>query len=218
MISTNRCKIFFDFDNTIARYDVFDDLVERFASDNNWVKLEQRWRKGQIGSKECLSGQLKCVKAPKGIIDKYLSQVSLDPYYSKIAAFLRTKRIKPVVLSDNFDYILRGILNSHSLNHVKLYCNKLRWVKGKIKLSFPFRDKKCKICAHCKKKNLLVNAESDSIIIYIGDGRSDTCPASYADIIFAKEDLLRYCQTKDIACIRFKGLKSVYQYLRRSIK
>lgn len=217
MIDARKCRVFFDFDNTIACYDVFDDLVERFSPGDGWQALEEKWREGKIGSRECLEGQLKGVRVEKNALDHYLGRVKIDPYFKKSISLLSRKKIKAIVLSDNFDYFLKQILSSHSLSKVKLYCNRLRWQKGKFEPEFPFGDKSCKICAHCKKKNLLANTKSDSIIIYIGDGRSDICAAQYADIIFAKEDLLAHYRAKTKNCFSYKSLKTVYDYLRRSI-
>jgi len=35
------------------------------------------------------------------------------------------------------------------------------------------------------------------MIIYIGDSRSDICPAQYADVVFVKDSLLKYCSWGD---------------------
>lgn len=209
--------VFFDFDNTIAKYDVFDDMIERFAADERWIDIEERWKRGEIGSKECLEGQLKCTRITKKALDKYLARIKLDPYFKKLLSLLRKKKIKTVILSDNFDYILKRVLAHNGIRGLRVYSNKMQVVRDKFIPKFPFRNRKCLRCAHCKSKNLLANAAADNIIIYIGDGRSDICPAQKADIIFAKESLLKFCRSKNIKHIPFKNLEKVYAYFQRSI-
>ena len=70
--------------------------------------------------------------------------------------------------------------------------------------------------AHCKTKNLLANVSKESIIIYIGDGRSDVCPSQYADIVFAKDDLLAHFKDKNLTCFSYRNLRDVHDYFKRS--
>jgi 2,3-diketo-5-methylthio-1-phosphopentane phosphatase len=213
-IESDKCAVFFDFDNTIAACDTFDGLLPRFAQDDSWIELEERWKRGEIGSKECLLGQLKCMRLTKDRLDKYLTSIKLDPYFKKLLNLFDSKKIRPVILSDNFDYLLNRIFNSNNIKGLKVYSNKLRFSKNYPIPRFPFTNRNCKICAHCKKKNLLANIKKNSIIIYIGDGYSDICPAQCADIIFAKESLLKHCQNKNLACFEFKNLKDIYDYFK----
>jgi len=216
LINPDKCVVFFDFDNTIATCDVFDSMLPRFSKDDLWVELEKRWEKGHIGSRICLEGQIKGLSISKKDLNKYLSSIKLDPYFKKLVKLLDAKGIKSIVLSDNFDYILKRVLNYHSVKNLKIYSNKLSFAKDRLIPSFPYRAKNCQVCAHCKTKNLLANVSGDSIIIYIGDGRSDICPAQYADIVFAKESLLKHYEDKDLTCFAYKGLKDVYNYFKRS--
>lgn len=215
-IDPNKCIVFFDFDNTITTCDVFDDMLLRFSKDERWIGLEKKWKEGEIGSKECLEGQIKGIRITKKALDRYLSNIKLDPYFKILVAFLDAKRIKKVILSDNFDYILNRILNHHTIKKTKVYSNKLLFAKDRLIPFFPFRSKNCRLCAHCKTKNLLANVNKNSIIVYIGDGNSDTCPAKYADIIFAKKDLLRHYKDKKLHCVKYDSLREVYDYFKRS--
>ncbi|MCX5695463.1 MAG: MtnX-like HAD-IB family phosphatase [Candidatus Omnitrophica bacterium] len=214
IINPEKCIVFFDFDNTIATCDVFDNMLPRFSQDDLWVKLEKDWQKGRIGSHACLAGQINGISISKQALDKYLSGIKLDPYFKKIVKLLAVHKITVAVLSDNFDYILKRILGFNSIKNLKVYSNKLKFVKDKLIPFFPFRSKKCQVCAHCKTKNLLANVSQDSIIIYVGDGRSDICPSQYADLVFAKDALLKYFQDKKLTCFAYKSLKDVYTYLK----
>lgn len=215
-INPDKSIVFFDFDNTISTCDVFDDMVMRFSKDEQWMGLEKRWKAGKIGSMECLEGQLKGVRITKKALDEYLSGIKLDPYFRRLLEFLDTRGIKKIILSDNFDYILKRILSRHALKKVKIYSNKLQFSRDRLMPYFPFTSSNCKVCAHCKTKNLLANAGKDSIIFYIGDGNSDICPAEYSDIVFAKEELLEYCKKKKLHFYRYNSLKEVYDYFKRS--
>ncbi|MBU1727639.1 MAG: MtnX-like HAD-IB family phosphatase [Candidatus Omnitrophica bacterium] len=210
-------QVFFDFDNTIATVDTFDSMLPVFAKSDRWVKLEQRWVQGQISSKECLEGQLNCMELDRERLNLYLSGIKLDPYFKKLVKFLESRRIKSMVLSDNFDYILKKVLKYNEVKNIKVYSNILKFINSRPIALFPFRHKRCPTCAHCKTKNLLANTDSNSSIVYIGDGRSDFCPVKYADIVFAKDALLKYCREQKLKCYPYKSLKDVYNYFKRSL-
>ena len=213
-LKPGRAAVFFDFDNTIATCDVFDDMLLQFGDDPGWQGLETKWKTGKIGSRQCLEGQIKCMSVSRQRLDKYLSGIKLDPFFLKVLQFLAKYGITPSIVSDNFDYMLNRILKHHGIKGVTVYANHARLYRGRLIPRFPHTDKKCPACAHCKKKNLLSYAGKNSIILYIGDGRSDRCPAKYADVVFAKGYLLNYCKKEKLPYIPFKTLKDVYNCLR----
>ncbi|MBN2830707.1 MAG: MtnX-like HAD-IB family phosphatase [Candidatus Omnitrophica bacterium] len=214
IINPDKCVVFFDFDNTIATCDVFDSMLPVFSRNNIWVKLEKAWEAGKIGSYKCLKGQLSGMVITNPALDSHLSSIKLDPYFKKLVKALSSKKIKVIILSDNFDYILKRILHIHGIRGLKIYANKLHFRSNRLVALFPYRNQKCEICAHCKTKNLLANVSGDSKIIYIGDGRTDICPAQYADIVFAKDSLLKHFQDKKLACFAYKSLKDIYAYFK----
>ncbi len=213
-VQLSDCVVFFDFDNTVTRFDVIDDVLERFSINRDWVKLENAWKAGRIGSKECLKGQLRSVRIAKRDLRKYLSMVPIDSYFGSLVAFLKEKGIRPTILSDSFSFFIKEILKNHGIKGVKAYCNELSFSGDKLFPSFPYANG-CSRCAHCKKQHLLGDRLSGKVIVYIGDGLSDVCPAQESDLIFAKESLLAYCRKHKIPCVAFTSLRDVYRYLRR---
>lgn len=212
-----RCRVFFDFDNTITVSDVLDDAIKRFAVDKSWIELEEAWGAGKIGSRECLSGQLRSVRVSKNEFFQYLTTVKIDPFFKKILEFLQTKAIKPVILSDNFLFMVRRILKKQGITGIKIYSNRGSFSGNRFKLSFPYLNKKCLRCAHCKRNSLLDNSKKSDFKIYVGDGLSDLCAAQEADLVFAKDSLLAHFKKTKRPCVAFKTLRDVYNYLREDI-
>lgn len=214
------CVAFFDFDNTITKIDVLDDMLERFSQDDKWVRLEEEWKSGRIGSRQCLDGQMRGIRISRERLDKYLGTVELDPSFKKLLNFCDTKKIKKVILSDNFDYILKGILKNNGIDGLDIYCNSLKMSKGVLTPEFPYnyqkRGKRGK-CAHCKTKNLMANVGADSMPIYIGDGLSDVCPSKKAKLVFAKSTLKRHLDASKTPYVPFDDLNDVYEYLKKEI-
>jgi len=208
------CIVFFDFDNTITSFDVLDDIIEKFAVNTDWIAFENAWRRGQIGSRACLESQLQSVRATKKELLQYLSRIIIDPHFYNFLTMLKREEIKPIILSDNFSFIIETILRNNGIKGVMVYANDLRFYKDRLVPLFPYTNKYCSSCAHCKKKNLLKKDIRDKIIIYIGDGLSDVCPCEYSDIVFAKEDLLNHFRKTKRLCLAFNNLEDINNYFR----
>lgn len=206
--------VFFDFDNTISPFDVLDDIIKKFSINKNWMKFEELWKKEKIGSRECLENQLLSVRVTKKELSKYLLGIRIDPYFHKLIGILEKERIKPVILSDNFSFIIKSILKNNKVKRIRLYCNNVRFNSDRLIPSFPHINRSCVRCAHCKSKNLKKNDFGDKITIYVGDGLSDICPAEASDIAFAKGNLLKYFRKTKKPCRAFKNLKDIYNYLK----
>lgn len=210
----SECMVFFDFDNTITNFDVLDDIIRRFSVNKTWINFERAWKKGRIGSKKCLEGQLRSVRISKKNLAQYLSMITIDPHFLKFFAMLKREGIKPVILSDDFTFIIKSILENNGLKGIKIYANELRFEGDRLTPIFPYANRYCHRCAHCKKKNLLRRDVRDKIIMYLGDGLSDICPAINSHIVFAKGKLLRHLRKKRMLCMAFDNLEDICDYFR----
>ena len=216
-LNPKKCVVFFDFDNTIATCDVFDNMLLLFSKDDRWVELEKRWKSGRIGSKTCLENQLRGMDLNTKALDAYLPKIKIDGYFKQVYKLLQSKKVKTCILSDNYDYIINKVLKINKIKDLKVYANKLRFTKTKVITDYPFKNKDCQICAHCKTKNVLAKATKNSTIIYVGDGESDVCPAKHAHIVFAKDHLLRHLKESKLDYMAFNNLRDVLVYLKREL-
>lgn len=208
--------VFFDFDNTITTFDIIDDMLERFSKDDGWKKLEEKWQREEIGSRECLKGQIEGIRVGKSRLDKYLSSVKIDPYFKKLITFLKSHGIPTFIVSDNFDYMLKKILRKNGIPDLEVYCNKAEMLGDRIKPSFPFSNAECGDCANCKKTQVDRIRKKGLTAVYIGDGRSDVCASKSSDIVFAKGYLKELFKKEGLPHVAIDGLKDVYDYFKRS--
>jgi len=212
--SLSNSVVFFDFDNTITTFDVLDDLIKRFSINDKWKKLEKDWVDGKISSKKCLEGQLTGVRITKKGLDDYLARITLDKHFKKLLALLRQEGSIPVIVSDDFSFIIKTILKNNGIGKIKIFSNTLRFSKDKLIPSFPHMNKLCLKSANCKRKHIFNNGYGKKKIIYIGDGLSDVCAAGHADLVFAKGKLLDYLENKKKPYAGFYNLSDVYTFLR----
>lgn len=213
-LKLSECAVFFDFDNTITPFDVIDDIVERFSINEKWRKIEEDWKQGKIGSKECLERQFNEVRIKKYDFIRYLSAIKIDKYFPKILAFLKRHETSVAIVSDSSLFIIDTILKNNGIKGVKVYSNQLKFDKDKLILKFPYFNERCPKCANCKKSHLRRTDVRDKIFIYVGDGLSDVCAAGFADIVFAKASLLEHFKKEKKKYIEFDTLAVVYNYLK----
>ena len=117
--------VFLDFDNTITSLDVLDGIMKQFAIGQKWKTLQKKWENGEINTLDCLKGQLDEISFTKEKLALYLSQIKIDPGFRKLLSFLKKRDIPVIIVSDNFDIIIKQILKNNRLHkRIKIYSNK----------------------------------------------------------------------------------------------
>jgi 2,3-diketo-5-methylthio-1-phosphopentane phosphatase len=192
-------SILCDFDGTIALDDVVDLLLERYGL-AGWETLEQRWRNGQIGSLECMRGQVELLDMGLDELHACLDLVVIDPAFPEFVSRARALEMPIRIVSDGLDYVIRRILARHGLADMPIVANELvradtprRW-----RLNAPFTATGCR-SATCKCVQLQFAPEKPfNLSLLVGDGASDFCVAGQADFVFAKNKLIEYCRVEGI--------------------
>ena len=76
-IARVKCRVLLDFDGTISKVDTTDMLLERFAAPA-WRDIEEEWKAGRIGSRECMVRQIDLVRATPAEMDAFIATVEID--------------------------------------------------------------------------------------------------------------------------------------------
>lgn len=210
-----RPAVFIDFDNTITKGDVLDEVIERFSPTQEWREWEAEWKAGNMSTPECLRRQVGGLRASMAELMAAVSDVEVDPAFVPLLRWAKGEGIEVQVLSDNFAPLIAQILRRQHAPEVPVFANELAPTASGVEARFPFRDPACARCAHCKARHLKEAAGRERV--YVGDGLSDVCPALVADTVFAKDSLAAELSRRGVAFRPFATLEDVWAYLRGRI-
>lgn len=213
--------VFLDFDGTITRRDAVDAILEEFA-DPRWLAIEEDWKAGRIGSRECLSAQMQLVRATKDQIDALLDSIEVDPDFVRLLDTCSARGVEVHIISDGFDYCIDRILNRPSLNlgrrleSVRIMSSHLERDKNQWKVEFPSFHQSCAHgCATCKPAVMRLINQTNAPAIFVGDGLSDRYAVQGADLVFAKDGLASYCAANSMEYTPYQNLGDVAAHLDR---
>jgi 2,3-diketo-5-methylthio-1-phosphopentane phosphatase len=203
--------LFIDFDNTISRGDVLDSVIETFSRSTRWSHWQTEWRENRISTLECLRLQVGDLEVDKKTLLDFVRRVPIDPDFTRLQDWAASTQTELIIVSDNFDVIIREILREQAIVAPPIFANALAFEGRRVMPSFPYRSPTCLRCAHCKASHFA--RYKGYRILYVGDGLSDTCPAMRADRVFAKDSLAAYLVAHDKRFTGFENLGDVVQSL-----
>lgn len=215
-------RVFSDFDGTIALEDVGSQIFRTFVGARA-NEIVRQYLDGTIDARACLAQECEAVESVLlSELEQYIGQFRLDPTFRGFVEFCRHGDIPLVVLSDGLDFYVERLLKKNGFADLPFFSNHLEFTQQgsvmRMVPSFPYTDAECELCGNCKRNHLLTLSGDDDIIVYIGDGISDRCPVRYADIIFAKRRLIRYCQDQNITYHEFRNFGDVQQKLAQILQ
>ena len=214
-MTKKRFKIFLDFDGTITKNDVGEEIFKKFLAEDVVNKIVEDLLTDKISARECWESLCDSVRALDKIeFDNLIHSQKVDLTLSRFVDYCEKNGFQIFILSDGFDYYIEKILQREKLNHLKFFSNRLILTdEGKLIPSFPFYNGDCRSSANCKRNHIIENSSEDDYTVFVGDGNSDNDAIQYVDFIFAKNDLLKFCEIQRITYFPFKNFDDVISRL-----
>ena len=204
-------KIFIDFDGTITKNDVGEEIFKKFLDEDIVNKIVEDLKNDKITARDCWEKLCKSVSViNKNKFDDFILSQEIDTTLHSLVNYCKINGFELIVLSDGFDYYIEKILRRENLIHLKFYSNKLTIIDdGKMIPSFPYYNHDSRSSANCKQIHIIENSGNDDYSVFIGDGNSDNEAIQFVDFIFAKDELLKYCEINRITFFPFKNFDDI---------
>lgn len=192
-----RWTILCDFDGTVSVEDVIDSLLCEYGRPG-WQALEDDWRAGRIGSRQCMNGQVELLEVDRSTLDQHLDGMRIDHGFPDFVRHANASGVPLGIVSDGLDYAIHRILGRHGLDELPVSANHLVQVgEQSWTLESPLQAPGCG-SGTCKCRLAERGRAGDHRVLLIGDGASDFCVANRVDFVFAKNRLVEHCRAAGI--------------------
>ncbi|GMV53258.1 MAG: MtnX-like HAD-IB family phosphatase [Flavobacteriales bacterium] len=182
-----------DFDGTISCRDTSDDLFAEFGSVTEITALLVAGRITVAEYYDMALASLADTCTPE-VLAQWLNSREIDSTFISFLEWLRSTDCRLAVVSDGFDAYIYPILHNAGITIADVACNTMRYTPQGWRGGYPGASESCScFCAGCKRNALLQRLADDEVLVYIGDGMSDTCAVQFADVVFAKGYLASWC-------------------------
>jgi len=214
-LTNKQFKIFLDFDGTITKNDVGEEIFRKFIAEDIVNKIVEHLLTNKISARECWESLCDSVSTiDKNEFDNFILSQEVDSSLHRFIDYCEKNGFQIFVLSDGFDYYIEKIFKREKLNNLRFYSNRLVLTEeGKLIPSFPYYNVDCASSANCKRNHIIENSSEEDYTVFIGDGNSDNDAIQYVDFIFAKSDLLKFCEVQRITYFPFKNFDDVISRL-----
>ncbi len=225
---TINITVFSDFDGTIIRKDIGDELFIQCGEFEPWHSM---LKSGDMHIKDYWRKVFSTIRIPEGLSDRhsaispeffkdFVLQYDIDRYFKVFYDYCQKLGIEVGIISDGYKDYICPVMQELGIVDIDVFANELNYLPdGTVEPHYYGESESCECSwsASCKRNTVLVNTPPDNIIVYIGDGYSDLCGAEHSDIVFAKGKLASYCFEKKIPHYNFQNFFDVYRIFSKLI-
>ncbi len=199
----SKIKIFCDFDGTIAKIDLGDEIFKLFGQ---FEPFHSQLLAGDINIFQYWHSVVKTLDINiEPEIEKLANNTEIDNYFIDFLNMCKLNNYQISVVSDGFSSYIYPIMSKFNFDLSNVYCNKINFSGVTPYPEFYGATESCDcLSASCKKNIILNNIKDDEISVFVGDGYSDYCAAEHSDIIFAKKNLAKYCSENKLPFFNYK--------------
>ncbi len=182
-----------DFDGTACRQDVSELLLVRFG-DPSWPEYDDAVDRGEMGLREAAGRQSAMLRGSREeMLAHALAHAELDPTFPSFVGWAEAHDLPLALVSDGFAFYIEPILEANGLGRLKVITNELVFDGDRPELRHPNGHPECVGCGTCKMLAVTRFQAAYGPVAFVGEGQSDRYGALYADLVFAKDDLVRIC-------------------------
>jgi 2-hydroxy-3-keto-5-methylthiopentenyl-1-phosphate phosphatase len=137
----------------------------------------------------------------------------MDPTFAPFVVWAHDQRIDVVVASDGFGFYIEPLLAAAGVPSIPVITNEQVWVGDRPSgLRFVRGHPQCVGCGTCKMQAVLERRDGGAVA-FVGEGSSDRYGALYADVTFAKLDLITHCERDGVPFVPWHDFDDVRRWL-----
>ncbi len=193
---TNKVAYVVDFDGTITDKDISNEICFYFGG-AAYQPIKEAYIKKEITIRGWLEQIVTIFPADLDLmLGKAMQWAVLRNGLKKFLTRAKKKGSPVVVASDGLGFYIKPILSRFGLLDYfsAVYCNEtLMEQNNMLGIKTPYAHKICSVCGNCKARHVTKLKEEGYAVIYVGDGENDRYGASWADKIYARDELADMC-------------------------
>ena len=208
--SLDNTAILIDFDGTITKRDTNDLLVEKQFNTQIRNVIRNKRESNFIDFFGSLFNEIKITE--EKYLEFILNEIELTKGFLEFYKKAKSYNIPIAVISGGFENGIKPFLNKHRIDEVDILANRLIFNGDNVKIDFYHNTADCcdiGYCGNCKVLHYERYKKDNDKVIFIGDGITDRAVANKADIVFAKDGLLKYCKDNNIDCIPWENFDDI---------
>ncbi len=207
-------SIVVDFDGTACVVDVSESLLEAFGDERiggyPWEWYGEMVDRHEMGLRDAAAHQAAMLAATREqMIEKAVAECPLDPTFEPFVAWAEERELPLTLVSDGFGFYIQPILEAAGLERLSVVTNGFVYGNGVRTLQHPNGHPECVGCGTCKMLAVLRAREQYGPVAFVGEGQSDRYGALYADVVFAKDELVPICERDGVPSLRWTTFDDV---------
>jgi 2-hydroxy-3-keto-5-methylthiopentenyl-1-phosphate phosphatase len=191
-----------DFDGTVTTRDITTELGLFFGG-AKFVEIDQSYQAKKIPIKSWLQAEVTLLPVDLDQLkNKALEWAEIRPGFNTFLQKAHANNNQVIIASDGLGFYIEPILKRFDLlgEVDQLYRNDTFINdRGLLEISNPHAHPTCVVCGNCKARIVVQQKAAGRPVIYIGDGSNDRFGASWADLIFAREELALTCARNNLS-------------------
>ncbi|GAB7386724.1 2-hydroxy-3-keto-5-methylthiopentenyl-1-phosphate phosphatase [Bacillaceae bacterium] len=216
--SSQRTIVFCDFDGTITCNDNIIHIMKHF-NPPGWERIKDAILAQQISIREGVGRMFSLLPAARKeeIVRFSVENAEIRPGFREFVEYCRENGIRLLITSGGIDFFVYPILSRFAIPVEDIYCNGSDFSGDGIRILWPHPcDEDCDLdCGMCKTTIIRNYPQEAYRRIVIGDSITDLAGAKLAELVIARDFLLRKCEELGLPHEPFSTFYDVIDILKR---
>jgi 2,3-diketo-5-methylthio-1-phosphopentane phosphatase len=209
-------SVLLDFDGTITTRDIGDQVIINFA-EPGWEHALNRYRSGEINVRELWFYEISLLRKQheSEAVRQSVETAVIREGFSELVTHCKTHEIPIEIVSSGLHFYVDAILKANGFGDLACTRPIVDYdAKGRGVMVMPDGIQDCGMTAMCKCDRVWRMRRSGHQVIFVGDGASDKCVASQADVVLATGSLSEICRSQGIDHTNFETFYGVLNVVR----
>ena len=198
-----------DFDDTTVLENVAEMLLTEFGG-REWREYRRQHSMYLISLKEYQELAFSTVKVGRETMKAMVKErATLRPHFKTLFEYCRKKNIPLAIASMGLDFYVEALLEREGMESLPYFTVDTEFTPEGINFGYRFTWEGCWQRGNCKCRVLEQYRCQGHTILYAGDGRSDVCPATKSDTVFAHRYLAQHFRENSLPYVGLTDFSTV---------